>query len=123
MNNNVKTMNTKLMAVIYSALFAAGILFISGGPLQAQEKSCNTACDLYYDCFSIAYKQTKEGKTAAGLTKLKNEKQNIIKKCVRECNAKKNEGNILQCYKTRTPTLPVCQAFYGCAVKFYKTDN
>ena len=123
MNKIGKILNIKPAAVIISAIFAVGFIFISGNSLHAQAKNCNTACDLYYDCFSIAYQQTQEGKTAAGKAKLQREKQNIIKKCARECVAKKNEGNILQCYVSRTPTLPVCQAFYSCAVKFYKADK
>jgi len=108
------------MAVIYSTLFVVGIAFISGNSISAQGKSCNTACDLYFDCFSMAYLRSKEGKAPDAKAKLQREKQNIIKKCARECVAKKDTGNILQCYVSRTPTLQVCQAFYGCAVKYYK---
>lgn len=123
MKHKRKILNTKIMAVIYSALFIGGILFISGNPLNAQGKNCNTTCELYYDCFSIAYLKSKDGQAPDAKAKLQREKQNIIKKCVKECVAKKNEANILECYVTRTPTIPVCKAFYTCAVKFYKTDQ
>ena len=112
----------KIENVLISSVLSGLFFLTASASLSAQDKSCQSACDLYFDCFSIAYQQTDEGKTQQGKTKLKQEKSNVINKCIKECNAK-SKKNILQCYKERTPTIEVCKAFYNCSVKYYKTDD
>ncbi|MDH5655250.1 MAG: hypothetical protein OEZ34_05050, partial [Spirochaetia bacterium] len=84
----------KTTTIIQTAFLAAGLygVFAIAFPssIQAQGKSCNSACSLYYDCFSIAFQYTDEGKTAQGKANLKKKKKSIINKCIKECSTKQS---------------------------------